>query len=189
MRHYLLITLLGLPLAAAATEYLDELDGNVVQIEGVTAEEIAKRGRRCIAQIIRNEEVQISDSSSSPGLFGFGLPPSQGNVRGVTGGSVIVDADVEAGLITANSRIDYTSLLIGYNVKSTVTLMTKDGRFKIKHTNIERAQKSTGTMANDGYSKIVKKWGTGWEAAQNALADTTRRLNDCIADVGKKEDW
>lgn len=185
-RSALILALIALP---AAADTLDAVESDVFPAEGISAAELAKRGKTCIAQTVRNDEVRIADSASTPGLFGFGLPPSTGNVRGVTGGDVIVDADLEAGIITANSRTEYSSMLIGYNVKSLLTLMTKDGRFKIRHTGIERLQKDSGTMANDGYGPIHKQWGTGWEAAQEALQTLSTKLADCIRANPKGGDW
>jgi len=174
---------------ASAAEYLEEVESEVYQASG-SAQEISKRAKRCIAQIVRNDEVRISDSSTGTGIFSaFSGGGGQGHSGGVSGGDVIVDADIEGGIITANNRVDYSSKMLTHNVQSTMTFLAKDGRFKIRHTNIQYLQKSTGSMHNTGYQRVGKWWGSGWEDAKEALDEVSKKVADCVISGPKKEDW
>jgi hypothetical protein len=175
-----------IPCTTLAADYLEETESPVYETKG-TAQEIAKQGKSCIAQIVRNEEVRIADSAAGTGVFS--PPGSEGHSDGIEGGAILIDADIEQGVVSANNRVDYTSSMLAYNVKSTITLLTKDGRFKIKHTNIEYVQKNTGSTHNNGYIKVGKWWGTGWKKADAALQGVSEKVSKCIQASTEKEDW
>jgi len=183
------VTLLIVPSITFGAEYLEEVESEVYQTNG-TVQEISTRAKTCIAQIVRNDEVRISDSTSGTGPFaGLTGGGSSGHSGGVQGGQVLVDANIEGGVITANNRVDYTSKLLAHNVKSTMTVLAKEGRFKIRHTNIEYLQKSTGSMHNTGYSRVGKWWGSGWKDAEEALQGISAKVAACAQTGPKKEDW
>jgi hypothetical protein len=68
MKRFALVLVL-FPAAALAAEYLELVESKVYETSG-TAAEIAKRGETCIARIVRNDAVRISDSASNLGGFG-----------------------------------------------------------------------------------------------------------------------
>lgn len=174
------------PYIAFGAEYLEQVESEVYQTNG-SVQEISKRAKICIAQLVHNDEVRISDSAESTGPFSFSSGP--GHSSGVQGGSVIVDADLEAGTITANNRVDYSSKLLAHNVKSTMTFIAKEGRFRMRHTNIEYLQKSTGSMHNTGYSRVGKWWGSGWKDAEEALQGISTKVAACVQAKPGKENW
>jgi len=192
MRHIsisFVVTLLIIPSVTFGAEYLEEVESEVYQTNG-TEQEISTKAKTCIAQIVRNDEVRISDSTSGTGPFaGLTGGGGSGHSGGVQGGQVLVDANIEGGVITANNRVDYTSKLLAHNVKSTMTFLVKEGRFKIRHTNIEYLQKSTGSMHNTGYSRVGKWWGSGWKDAEEALQGISAKVAACVKTGPKKEDW
>ena len=172
------------PCFAFGAEYLEKVESDVFEASG-SKPELAKRGKFCISSTVRNEEVRISDSTAGTGPLGS---VGEGHSGGVTGGDVFVDIDIEAGIITANNRVDYESKLLAHNVKSTMTFLAKDGRFKIQHTNIEQVQKNTGYMHNTGYMRVGKWWGSGWKDVEKALVDISSKVAECVIS-GPKEDW
>lgn len=192
MRHIpklFAVMLLIVPSSTFGAEYLDEVEGEVHQTSGTT-KEISTRVKTCIAQIVRNDEVRISDSTSGTGPFaGLTGGSGSGHSGGVQGGQVLVDANIEGGVITANNRVDYTSKLLSHNVKSTMTVLIKEGRFKIRHTNIEHLQKNTGSMHNTGYSRVGKWWGSGWKDVEEALQGISTKVATCVQTGPKKENW
>ncbi len=192
MRHIKVlfaVTLLIIPSVTFGAEYLEEVESEVYQSNG-TVQEISMRAKTCIAQIVRNDEVRISDSTSGTGLLsGITGVGGSGHSDGVQGGQVLVDANIEEGVITVNNRVDYVSKLLAHNVKSTMTFLSKEGRFKIRHTNIEYLQKSTGSMHNTGYSRVGKWWGSGWKDAEEALQSISSKVAQCVQTGPKKEDW
>lgn len=176
--------------ASAAPEYLDLVESTVYNDSGATQKDIATRGRNCFVQLLNNDAVNIADNASSTGILsGLSAGGGGSNSSSIGGSELIISEDLDGGLVVANSRIDFTSRLIAHNLKSKVTLMAKDGRFKIKHTDIAQVQKNTGYTHNDGYNKIIKQWGTGWEKAQKVLEGKTTELADCIVKAKAAEEW
>jgi hypothetical protein len=183
------VPLLFFSYSAFCAEYLEEVESAVYQTSG-TKQEIAKRAKNCMAQLVRNDEVRISDAASGTGMFPtFSGGGSRGHSSGIQGGPVFVEVDIEAGMIIANNRVDYKSALIANNVKSTMTFFAKDGRFKIRHTNLEYVQKATGYMHNTGYKRIGKWQGSGWKKAQEALEGVTGQVADCVQKESKRDNW
>jgi len=155
-------------------KYLEVVESDVIKLDA-SKQEIAKRGAACMSQIIQNSSVHVDDSSS--GWFG--------NNNNVSGGQVIVQNNPENGIVVATSRLDYRGKsLLTFNVQSTVTLLAKEGRFKIRHTNIMEAQKSTGYMANDGYNKVGRWAGSGWETTKEVLDGLSSRISQCVIKGG-----
>jgi hypothetical protein len=183
----LMMVLTLVPSMAWAADYLEQVESDVFESAG-TAQEILARAKSCIAQNVRNDEVRISDSASSGGPIPM---PSMGTGHsdGITGGDVISSVDPDTGTITANCRVDYQSNMLAHNVKSTLTFFAKDGKFKIRHTNIEYLQKSTGSMQNSGYSRVGKWWGSGWKAAQTALESVSAKVSKCVQDGPNSQNW
>jgi hypothetical protein len=72
------------------------------------------------------------------------------------GGPVIVSSDPAAGGVIANSRVNWSQLMSAQVTQSTLTFMSKDGRFKIQHTNIGTLQQSTGYAENDEFTRQGK---------------------------------
>lgn len=176
------------PITSSSADYLEEVESEVFETKG-TAQEIANRARTCIAQRVRNDEVRITDNASSSGPFPTSTLASPGHSDGIEGGDVLVHADLEGGIVTANNRVDYKSKLLAHNVKSTLTFMAKEGRFKIRHSNIEYVQKSTGSMRNSGYSRVGKWFGSGWKDAEAALTAVTSKVAACVQSGPVAEDW
>lgn len=183
-RAALLLACIATP--ALAAEYLELVESPVFEAPG-TAADIVKRGQVCASRLLRNDEVRIADAAAG------GLIPIPGASRtdGVAGGAVLVSVDPDQGVLVANSRVDYRVWggTIARNARSTVTLLAKDGRFKIQHTNIETLQKSTGNLENDGYTKQGKWKGAGWEKAEAALQDVSTKLAECIKQPASGADW
>jgi len=150
-------------------KYLEVVESGVIKLDA-SKQEIAKRGAVCMSQIIQNGSVHLNDSS---GWFG--------NSSNVSGGQIIVQNNPENGIVVASSRLDYRGKsLLTFNVQSTVTILAKEGRFKIRHTNIMEAQKSTGYIANDGYNKVGRWAGSGWETTKEVLDGLSKRIAQCV---------
>ncbi len=148
------------PCYVMATEYLEEVESGVYETTG-SKQDIAKKGKLCIAKLVSNDEVKIADASDSSDVAGVDL---------------FVDVDLENGTVMANNRVDYRRMLLTYNVKSLLIFMAKDGRFKIKHTNIKNVQKDTGSWKNSGYTRVAKVAGTGWKSAKKLLIRFQNKL-------------
>jgi hypothetical protein len=114
--RYALILLAALPaLSIAGPEAAPPVQSEVFTTSG-TQTEIAKRGEVCIARLVRNE-----------------------SMGGQATGSTIASSVPDAGLVVANSRITVKSLLMNQVVQSVLTFESKDGRFRITHTDMKFA--------------------------------------------------
>lgn len=164
---------------------VDTMTSQIYETPGLPADIIAK-AQRCSARNMSNDTVATSGGS---GTFLTGIAGAGRNVNGsVAGGELIELVDPANGLLVANSRVDYTNALIGFSAKSRVSIEAKEGRFRIVQTDIRYLQKGTGSMPNDGYGKLIKTWGTGWEKAVTALAAAGDKVAACMA-TDKPAEW
>lgn len=171
---------------AHAADYLTEVESEVYETNG-TPQEITSKARSCALEVLEADQVNYSDSSSQ-GLF-----PSkrQDTDSSVGAQSVLVDVDMEGAKVIANSRKAFTARMIKKNVKSRVTIMARENRFKIKHTNIMQLQESSGYMKNSGYSKVGIWMGSGHKDVTKQLNIISGDLASCIQKlpVQQEEDW
>lgn len=167
----------------ASEDYLEQIESEVYQTNG-TAAEILTRAKSCIERVVRNDDVRTSDTAP-----GMGRVAGDERVASIPGGPVLVAVRAEEGAITAHSRVDFTSTLRAYNAKSTLTFLAKEGRFKIRHTEIEVVQKNTGLKSNAGYIRVARSWGTGWQSAEQALASVSDRVAGCVRTRAANDNW
>ena len=182
-QKYLLITIIfSLSFTVnAENKFLEKVESDVIDSEGAKSD-ITKRAKNCIAQHVSNDALSMSGGTKIFGGFG-----SQDKQNTVNGGDVIVNVDVEGGVVTANSRKDYRSMMVNQNVQSTLTFFAKDGRFKMRHTNIKSAQKSSGSVRNGGYSKVRMSWGGGAKKITTVLQEVSNTVAKCVNT--KETDW
>jgi hypothetical protein len=128
----------------AHADTLDSVESQVYQTQG-TQSEIAIKGKTCIAQVVR------SDSNATP----------------------INDADIQGGTIVASSQMRYSLGLGSMAVRSTLTFMAKDGRFKILHDNIR-------SLSEYGANPIYKGWGTHWKNCEDSMIAESSKIADCV---------
>lgn len=92
--------------------------------------------------------------------------------------------------VVSTIRYEYTRLLITYTVRGKLTLMAKDGRFRMKMQQIERMQNDTGGWGVPHFDRVKKIWGVGWEAMRdNIRKDIFDRIADCTKQPVAKSDW
>ena len=163
-----------------------KLTSPVYQTQG-SAAEIVQKAQGCVAKHLTNDEVSTSGSSAS-GFFGAVAGQGHNVNSSVSGGSLIELSDPANGQLIANSRADYKFMLLGFSVKSRFVIEAKEGRFRITQSNLEKLQKNTGSMRNDGYNRIIKSKGTGWEKALSAATDAEKKVVDCITST-EAESW
>lgn len=70
---------------------------------------------------------------------------------GMTNASTIIASDADAGVVVARDDIGLGS----DEARSTVTIETKDGRFKITHMTIEMHLASVGSFVSPGWTKVA----------------------------------
>lgn len=125
-----------------------------------SARDLARKGQGCIAQLVRPALTTIP---------------------------TLVSADVESGVIVANNALHYEEASIvplPYTVRSTLTFEAREGRFRIRHTDIgvlaEKAPRLGWSPAMRGKS--------GFSRAERELGALNERIAACVMrDVAS--DW
>jgi hypothetical protein len=149
------LTLLAVPTAASAVEYLTEVTSEAHQAEGMTVQQIVDRGAQCIKS-------------------------TSGNA------SEYVNPTVDGDTVYAIVRGSHTTMpLIEVVTRSRLSVVAREGRFKVAQTDIEILDSKYGNH------RVVKQWGTGWQKTEAALAEWSAEVASCI--VKKPEvaggDW
>lgn len=153
--HLVALTLLAVPTAASAVEYLTEVVSDVHEAEGLAANQIVERGMQCIKSTSGNASEYVTPTVDGDTVYAI--------VRG------------------SHSTMPLTST----TTRSRLSVVARDGRFKVAHTDIEILDSKYGNH------KVVKQWGTGWQKTETALAAWSAEVAACI--VKKPEvaggDW
>lgn len=91
----------------------------------------------------------------------------------------------DGGLVYAVVKTRYERALLSWVVRSRINVYAKDGRYKISHTDIEQYNSS-----GNGYMPIQKYWGSGWQAAEEALTKWFPAIDSCMsARKVNQSDW
>jgi hypothetical protein len=142
--HLLALTLLAVPTAASAVEYLTEVTSEVHQAEGLAVQQIVERGAECIKS-------------------------TSGNA------SEYVNPTLDGDTVYAIVRGSHTTMpLISVVTRSRLSVVAREGRFKVAHTDIEILD------AKYGNHRVVKQWGTGWQKTEAALSAWSAEVAACI---------
>jgi hypothetical protein len=172
-------TLNGYTLTTSAADARVESMTSPVSEVDMKRDAIIARAQACVSRLVTNGAVV---------MFGGSQPLFGGSATNTDqGGSVIQRVDMENGVLTAMSRVDYRRMLIGYSAESVFIVEAKGGRFRIVQTGLKSLQKSTGDVRNSGYTPLLKRWGMGWEEALLALQGPSDKVADCIKSPG--ENW
>lgn len=138
------VAALALSANAHAVEYLTEVVSDVHQADGMTAAQITERGLQCIKS-------------------------SSGNA------AEYVNPTIDGGTAYAIVRGSHSTMpLITTVTRSRLSVVAKDGRFKVAHTDIEILDHKYGNHM------VVKQWGTGWQKTEAALAQWSAEVASCI---------
>lgn len=140
---------------AIAAEYLTELTSDVYQAPG-TAQEIAQRAMTCIS---RN------------------LAPGRVDAQ------LIVSSDLPNGVIVARNALRYGNMPV-WEIRSTFTFEARDGRFRIRQSNLERFNDMAG-----GWGPIGKWTGSGASKAEAAFASSALTVAQCAMSNSKQDKW
>lgn len=147
----------------AEREYLTEVVSEPASANG-SITEIASRADACAARILR---------------------------AGADSGQVVLSRDLAAGIVVANSALEYRDGLVPWRTRSRVTIEAREGRFRITHSNIERLnEQSIGAqmLGATPWQPVGKWWGSGWQKAQEALQGVSAQLTTCIQ-AAPAQDW
>lgn len=96
---------------------------------------------------------------------------------------MIVSKDAAAGVIVAYNAFSYTQSLINWTIRTTLTFEAKDGRFRIRHTSIERF------TTPYGWNPVGKWTGSKWQGVETAIQNVTASLANCVRNPRQTDDW
>ena len=129
---------------ASAAEYLTEVVSDAHQAEGMTAQQIVERGAQCIKSTSGNASEYVTTT---------------------------IDGDTAYGIVRGTHT---TMPLIQVVTRSRLSVVAREGRFKVAHTDIEILDTKYGNH------KVVKQWGTGWQKTEAALSAWSAEVAACI---------
>lgn len=143
-----------------------------------TKAEIATRAQTCAARTLTYSAVTATGASAA--LWG----PSNSNIS-VGAGQLVEAYDPQSGTLVANTRVQYTRGLIPHAAQAKLIMEARDGRYRLAISNPQSMQLSTGYAPVGDFDSVVRVWGTGWNAAVDALAQSAAKLATCIETPSK----
>lgn len=158
-------TLLALALCssqAIAAEYLNEVESEVHQMDGVTAQAILEKAKTCASSFASNDQVR----------------------------DILVEAGTDSSTLTSISRLQYTDALVGRELRSSMAVLAKDGRFKVRHTKIEFHNVGPHAIGPE-WIPVGKWWGAGGKKAEQMLVQRSAEIANCIKQPADpaKDSW
>ena len=170
MRALIIAAVAAAASSAEAAETLQNVTSPVIQAEGSQAA-LAKRATVCLTKNIRPEK----------------------------GGQPVIQAsDPESGTVVAAATFTFTRAAIAWTARSTLTVETKDGRFRLVHTALQHRQGSESPSGlasflgtnprNDTWTDVGMWWGAGGETVKREAEALSAKVADCIK-AAPKDDW
>jgi len=99
-----------------------------------------------------------------------------------SGKSVIASSSVDNGIVVANSRLDIRHGMMQSLVQSVLTLEARDGRFRMTHSDIRRAQRISGIGAPYNEFSPVRDVAFS-ERVRATMSEQFGRLAECITNT------
>lgn len=165
---------------------LEMVESDVYETHG-SQSEILTRGRACIAQLVRFDAIGITgaaDGSLTAAISADPFSPDRVSQQ-VPGGAVIVTTTPDS--VVANNRVDFKAYLSRQSAQSTLTLLAKDGRFKLRHTAIRSLSLDSGMLANAGYTTIAENAPFA-KRVRAALESISAKVAECVK-AKPSEQW
>lgn len=134
----------------------------------------------CVASIVSNDPVTLSDSAGSFVGAYTGNYYQAGSRREVGGGNVIQYISPGGEDIVAKGTTMYTSGLVQRSVRFTLRIRDLGPGRLYQFSGIEQAQTSTGIVPNTGYNRVHAAPGGGAGHVLGSLKTVTGDLEACI---------
>lgn len=161
---FLALLMISSGLVSAETEYLDRVESEVFSVPNKQASEILEKVPGCIAK-----------------FTGSAHDRSAEQIAAIEDGSSLWDVIIpDPGFGSPDSYI-----------KSRLTVMAKEGRFKIKQEAITRALRE-GFGKNTSYkggTRVGKWFGSGFAPIKRDVEKTMSELAACIVTEAPAENW
>lgn len=147
--------------------------------------ELANALPACLARVIDNRSVTLSDSSGS--FFGAysGHYYTQNNTRETGGGAVLSHVSDDSKSAIAQGTVKYTTTMallpIERSVRFVVAANINNESRSFSFEKLEQAQLTTGAVANNGYSSLGAWSGADPDLAIASLRKIADSLNNCLS--------
>lgn len=170
MRQSLIIVLALFSFSAFGADLIEKVESEVYKTSG-TAVEITAKGKACMAELLKNDNI---GNSTTQNLFSY----------------------VGDDKLVATARFEYVYLLIRQSLQAKYVFEAKEGRFRITNSDIGYKQVKTNGMLGwgasvesaTGHQPIAKVWGTGYEEAESQLLAMDNKIAECVINE-KKSNW
>lgn len=139
--------------------------------------------KMCIAENVSNNAVSLQDASGSFVGPATGNYYHNTNSQTVQGGGIFKYLDDASSALIATGTTDGGSTALGLTrdiVKFDLKAMTSDGTVTLKFNNISRAQKYTGSIANDGFNPVGMWRGAGAQRIYASLEAVSGKIRACM---------
>jgi hypothetical protein len=142
-----------------------------------------KKLKMCIAENITNDAVSLQDSAGSFVGPATGTYYHNTNSQTAQGGAVFKYVDDDSSALIASGTADGGSTAFGLTrdiVRFDLKAAIDDKVITLRFNNITRAQKNTGTLANDGFTPVGMWRGAGAQKVYASLEAIASKLKTCI---------
>lgn len=102
-----------------------------------------------------------------------------------------MSSDLSTGVVVASNTLEYRDGLLPWQMRSRITFEGREGRFRIKHTAIERYNDQAlgaQVLGASPWAPVGKWWGSGWQKAQKALEDVSAKIAECVLEPSSPAD-
>lgn len=93
----------------------------------------------------------------------------------------ITNKDVAGGTVIALINLKYATTFLLERLQVTASLLAKQGRFKVRYSNIQR-------LTSSGYMPVGKWFGSPWKEARDQLDGLSAAIAECMKKP-TQEDW
>lgn len=133
----------------------------------------------CVTSSIDNSAVVLSDNANS--FVGASGTYHQINNQHVVGGGNVIQQQGSAGIV-ANGKTSYTSRLLNFIIKYTLTIRQDGSNISYIFNNIQNAQQNTGYLNNNGFRRVLTdKWSASdADTIIKELDNEVAKINNCL---------
>lgn len=133
----------------------------------------------CVTSSIDNSAVVLNDNANS--FVGASGTYHQINNQHVVGGGNVIQQQGSAGIV-ANGKTSYTSRLLNFIIKYTLTIRQDGSNISYIFNNIQNAQQNTGYLNNNGFRRVLTdKWSASdADTIIKELDNEVAKINNCL---------
>lgn len=162
-------------------DYIDSIDFSFNTDKSPTF----SQAKLCVAENISNNDITLRDSADSYVGAYTGTYYQNTNTQNIQGKQTFKYVDEDLSTIIANGTVstnkDGVFAFIKDIIRYEVKLSTKDKeKVSLEFKNITRAQESTGSVTNNGFTPVGVWAGAGTMSTYSALENSANKLKNCL---------